>query len=122
MQVINLDEKTQILFAEGLGPFNTVLQQRIYVRSLDDHGKIYEAGYQHTVHEFEPELSTGANGLNFHLPRRFTWSVNDDNGTPLVTINGISNGDFKYGMAGGYAGVINILVLLKDKQLMAEVI
>lgn len=81
-----------------------VLQSRVYVRSVDHHGGIYERGLESVVHEYEPEPVTTPNGIKMRLPRVFEWQVNDDQGNLLISIYGKANGDFKYGMAGGYAG------------------
>ena len=114
-QIINIDERTQVLLVEILGPLNVVIQQRVYLRSLHDYGDIYEDGVKLTVHEFEPNRSTTPNGLSMQLPRNFSWTVNDKNGAPLIIINGISNEDFKYGMAGGYAGSYQYTGTFKEK-------
>ncbi|MCU4415274.1 hypothetical protein KTH71_14755 [Acinetobacter sp. WU_MDCI_Axc73] len=103
-QIINIDEKTQVLLVEVIGPMNSVIQQRVYVRSLDDHGDIYEDGFNLSVQEFEQNRLTTPNGLSMRLPRQFSWTVLDKLGSPLITIKGKSNQDFQYGMAGGYAG------------------
>ncbi|MBJ9984302.1 hypothetical protein IAE19_02445 [Acinetobacter sp. S40] len=103
-QIINIDENTQVLLVEVLGSLNSVIQKRVYLRSLDDYGDIYEEGFNLTVQEFEPNRLTTPNGLSMRLPQQFSWTVNDNHGVPLITIEGRSNQDFQYGMAGGYAG------------------
>lgn len=103
-QILNIDDQTQVLLVEILGPLNVVLQQRVYVRSVDDHGDIYSRGFNLTVSEFEENRVTTPNNLSMRLPRKFTWKVDDNSGNPLIEIEGIANRDFKYGMGGGYAG------------------
>ncbi len=103
-QIINVDEKTQVLFVQVLGPLGLPVQRRIYVRSLDDHGGIYSRGFDFTVQEYEDRPVVSPEGVKMRLPRRFSWRVDDDNGNELITIAGDCNGDFKYGMAAGYAG------------------
>lgn len=103
-QIINVDEKTQVLFVQVLGPLGLPVQRRVYVRSLDDHGGIYSRGFDFTVHEYEDRPVVSPEGMKMRLPKRFSWRVEDDNGNELITIAGDCNGDFKYGMAAGYAG------------------
>jgi len=102
--ILNIDEKTQVLLVEVIGPLNLVLQRRVYVRSIDDHGAIYTKDFKFHVTQFEPERVTTPNGISMRLPQTFYWSVNDDSGQPFMNIEAVANGDFKYGMAGGYAG------------------
>ena len=103
-QILNINNHTQVLFVDTHGPMGLVLQSRVYVRSVDHHGGIYERGLKSVVHEYQPEPVTTPNGIKMRLPRVFEWQVNDDQGNPLISIYGKANGDFKYGMAGGYAG------------------
>lgn len=103
-QIINIDAKTQVLFVQVLGPLGLPVQRRIYVRSLDDHGGIYSRGFDFTVQEYEDRPVVSPEGMTMRLPRRFSWRVDDDSGNELITIAGDCNGDFKYGMAAGYAG------------------
>lgn len=103
-QIINIDERTQVLFVQVLGPMNMPVQRRIYVRSLDDHGGVYTRGFDFTVQELEAEQVVTPRGRRMRLPKKFSWHVDDDEGKELIAIEGLANGDFKYGMTGGYAG------------------
>lgn len=102
--ILNIDEKTQILLVEVYGLLNLVLQRRVYIRSIDDHGSIYSDGFEFNVQEFNPSRVITPNGLSMRLPHRFSWKVNDNSGNPLIEIEGISNQDYKFGMTAGYAG------------------
>jgi hypothetical protein len=103
-QILNIDATTQVLLVEVRGPFGLLVQQRVYVRSLDDHGSIYSRGFDLTVHEYQPQRVTTPAGRSLRLPKAFSWRVDDDQGHELIAIEGVANGDFQYGMAGGYAG------------------
>ncbi|ARU57942.1 hypothetical protein OLMES_3922 [Oleiphilus messinensis] len=103
-QIINIDENTQVLMVEVLGPFNMEVQRRVYVRTLDDHGGIYSKGFDFKVHTFESEEVVTPNGVRMRLPGQFSWRVEDDEGVELITIEGDCNQDFNYGMTAGYAG------------------
>ncbi|BAP37514.1 DUF6670 family protein [Acinetobacter guillouiae] len=113
--ILNIDEKTQVLLVEILGPLNLVLQRRVYIRSTDDHGSIHSNGFNFNVHAFEDQRVITPNGLSMRLARTFSWSVNDDNGNPLIHIDGLTNADFQYGMAGGYAGSYKYKGTFKDR-------
>lgn len=116
-QIINIDDSTQILFVDTHGPAGLVLQSRVYVRSLNEHGGIYEAGFKSKVHQYQDNLVETPNGIKMRLPRSFSWQVNDQQGNLLVKIDGASNHDFKYGMAGGYAGSYQYSGQFKDQEI-----
>lgn len=103
-QILNIDTRTQVLMVEVRGPLNSALQRRVYVRSLDDQGGAYERGFNFEVYEVEDEPVITPDGSTMQLPRKFSWQVEDERGNELITIDGIANGDFKYGMTAGYAG------------------
>ena len=56
------------------------------------------------------------------LPRTFSWCVNDNNGNSLIRIDGLTNADFQYGMAGAMQEAINTKVHSKGVQLKVLVI
>ncbi|WP_139278258.1 DUF6670 family protein, partial [Rhodococcus triatomae] len=96
-QIINVDERTQVLMVEVLGPASVSVQQAVYVRSLDDHGGVYEDGFRFDVFDVEPEPRTTPNGLTMELGTRFEWSVDDENGDELISIDGTTNDDYIFG-------------------------
>lgn len=103
-QIINIDETTQILMVEVLGPFDLPLQRSVYLRSLSDHGSTYENNFRFGVDRLEPSARRTPNGLSMHLASDFHWSVDDEHGNQLIEIHGTTNDDYVYGMAGGYVG------------------
>ncbi len=102
--ILNIDERTQVLMVQVLGPMGMHVQRRVYVRTLDDHGRIYSQGFDFTVQELEAEPVVTPYGAAMRLPKRFSWRVDDERGRELIAIQGLANGDFNYGMAAGYAG------------------
>jgi hypothetical protein len=102
-QIININAHTQALFVEVLGPLSSLLQRRVYIRSLTDHGAIYEKHVQFTVHELEAEIKVTPDGAQMKMPKRFSWQVHYD-GREILVIDAHGNNDFCYGMAAGYAG------------------
>ena len=102
-QILNIDDRTQILMVEVLGPAGVPLQRLVFERDLDGSSWTYGGGFRHSVHEYLP-VATTPDGVPMRLPHTFEWSVDDDNGDELIVIRGTSNDDFAYGMAAGYAG------------------
>ncbi|MCH8498980.1 MAG: hypothetical protein LAT63_10910 [Marinobacter sp.] len=102
--IINIDENTQVLMVEVLGPLGMEVQRRVYVRSLDSHGGIYSEGFDFTIHSREEGAVVSPNGDRMRLPKRFSWRVDGDDGSELISLTGECNGDFNYGMTAGYAG------------------
>lgn len=103
-QILNIDDTTQVLLVEVLGPLGSPVQRRVYVRSLDDHGAVYSRDFQFTVHDYWPTPAATPTGVTMKLPKTFSWSVNDEDGHELIHVDGTSNNDFCYGMAAGFAG------------------
>ncbi|WP_233528583.1 DUF6670 family protein [Antrihabitans stalagmiti] len=103
-QILNIDESTQVLMTEVLGPMGLPLQRSVYVRSLTDHGAVYERGFAFEVDELEAVPRTTPNDVSMHLAKRFRWSVQDDGGNDLIALEAVTNDDYVYGMAGGYVG------------------
>ncbi len=116
-QILNIDDKTQVLFVDLLGPANTILQRRAYVRSLDDHGAIYDRHIRFDVHELEAEFKVTPEGARMKMPKRFSWHVKDDAGQEVIVIEGRANSDFCYGMAAGYAGSYQYTGRFKGKDI-----
>jgi len=119
-QILNIDEKTQVLLVEVLGPFDVIVQQRVYVRSLDDHGQVYSRDFRFEVHEYLANQAITPEGFSMKLPKKFTWSVNDDAGNEIIYVEGMSNNDFCYGMAAGYAGSYTYKGRFKGKAISGD--
>lgn len=102
-QVVNVTPRVQVLMTELTGPFDLPLQRTVYVRDLDDVAATYTRQFTNVVVAELPRHET-PDGFSMRLPHQFTWSVADDDGREVIRIDGTSNDDFAYGMAGGYAG------------------
>lgn len=103
-QIINIDDTTQVLMVEVLGPLGVPVQRAVYLRSLTDHGGTYENNFAFEVQRLEAISRRTPNGLSMRLATDFSWRVDDDHGDELIEIHGVTNNDYVYGMAGGYAG------------------
>lgn len=103
--VVNVDNRTQLLFGQVLGPGGMRLQNEVYVRSLDEPSRVHRRGVRLRIGAYDPESRRTPDGRSMRLPARFTWSVSGRDGdSPLVTVEGTANGDWAYGMAAGFAG------------------
>ena len=103
-QILNVEEKTQVLMTEVLGPAGLPVHRGVYIRDVDGAATTHTRGYEHTVHEYCPDQLTTADGHKMRMPKRFGWRVAGDDGAELITIDGTSNDDFAYGLGTGYAG------------------
>ena len=103
-QILNIDERTQVLMVEVLGPVGVVVQRTVYVRTIDGGGQTFSRGFAHTVTEHAAEPLVTPHGRRMRMPKRFSWAVDDDSGDELIRVDGIGNDDFAFGMAAGYAG------------------
>jgi hypothetical protein len=103
-QILNVDETTQVLMTEVLGPIGLPLHRTVYIRTVDGAATTHTRGYEHTVHEYSPDHLTTPDGHKMRMPKRFNWRVADDDGADLITIDGTTNDDFAYGLGAGYAG------------------
>ncbi|QSE88015.1 hypothetical protein JWS13_04955 (plasmid) [Rhodococcus pseudokoreensis] len=102
--VLNIDANVQVLLAEQRGPQGLPLQRSVYVRNRDGTSEELTNKFRFDVLEHaEPAVLT-PDGRRMQLPRRFSWAVRDQSGRDVVTIEGISNDDFVYGLGAGYVG------------------
>jgi hypothetical protein len=74
------------------------------VRDVDGAATTHTRGFRHQVLEYAPQPLTTPDGHRMRMPRRFTWSVDDGSGNELISIDGVANDDFAYGLGSGYAG------------------
>ncbi len=100
-QIINLDEKTQLLLTRVcMGGATAVC--RLYVRALDRYSLRYEAEWEVTEYREEPGIAP--DGRRMRLPRRFRWNVPGEDGIPLLRIDCEVDTPFTYGLGSGYVG------------------
>jgi len=103
-QIVNVDASTQVLMVEIIGTGGLVIQRMVYVRTTDGHASRHVRGFRHEVHQYASEPLRTPDGFAMRMPASFTWSVQDDDGSELITVHGTTNGDFRYGLGAGYAG------------------
>jgi hypothetical protein len=103
-QVLNVDDRTQVLMGQVLGPAGLPVQQAVYVRSLDGYSRTYPRGCRFTVSAYEDRPRPTPDGREMLLPREFSWRASASDGAELIHVNGTTCGDFTYGMAAGFAG------------------
>lgn len=100
--VLNIDPATQVLLVQVLGPANLPIQRRVYVRGVDDYGSVHTRGFDFTVTEYRSR--TTPTGKAMRVPKRLHWQVLDSRNNPLITIDGVCNDDFSYGLGAGFVG------------------
>jgi hypothetical protein len=101
--VINLDEQTQLLYAELRGPRGVVITRKAYLRGVDDLGAEY-GDAQVVVTEHEPTARVTPDGRTMRLPARLDLVVPDRDGGELARLVGTCPGDWAYGLGAGYVG------------------
>ena len=93
-----------LLMVEIIGSGGLVVQQMVYVRTSDGTATRHVRRFRHHVDTYADERLVTPDGFAMRMPKTFTWSVQDDDGSELITIQGTTNGDFRYGLGAGYAG------------------
>lgn len=101
-QIINISERKQLLLVELLGPGGLRVQRAVYLRSLDDYGRVYERSVEFSVDAYEPEPAQTPDGFLMKLPKRFRWHAETDDGKPLLSLNCEVAGDYEFGLGAGY--------------------
>ena len=102
--VLTLDDSTQALVSEVLGPGGLPVLQAVYLRHVDGRSSVHTRDFTHTVVEWTAQPLTTPDGHEMRMPHTVAWSVQDDDGAPLLDVSVIANGDFTYGLGAGYAG------------------
>lgn len=102
--VLNVDDVTQVLFGMVLGPAGFIIQQEVYIRTVETAGSIvYAAGIDFRVNRYEPEPRVTPDGRRMYVPRSMSWSLTDPEGRTIITVDG-SVDDLVYGLGAGYVG------------------
>ena len=96
-QILNIDERTQVLMTEVLGTAGLPVARYVYVRRTDGTATRNHVDFRNEVIT-STEVTT-PDGATMRLPTSFRWSCGD-----LISIVGETNDDFAYGLAAGYAG------------------
>ncbi|MFC6010276.1 DUF6670 family protein [Nocardia lasii] len=114
-QILNLDDRTQALLVQVLGPAGFPIQKAVYLRSLDSYGGVYTRGFDFRVREYEPEPRRTPDGRTMRLPKALSWQVLDDEGRDLLTIDGTVGGDYSYGLGAGFVGTYDYTGTYRDR-------
>lgn len=102
--VLNVDAVTQVLFVTLLGPADIIIQQAVYVRTVEAAGsEVYTAGIDFRVDRHEPEPRVTPDGRCMRLPQSLSWSLTDSEGRTIISIHGAVD-DLVYGLGAGYVG------------------
>lgn len=102
--VLNVDDRTQLLMGQVLGPGGVPIQQVVHVRGIGSPSRTYSRDFRFDVRSFEQEPRTAPDGRVTRLPKDFTWRVSDGPDGEPISVEGTTSGDFTYGLGAGYAG------------------
>ncbi len=116
-QVLNVDERTQLLFTHVVGPRGIRLRSAVYERSLDDYGNVLTFGHVFAVHEHEDQPLTTPDGRAMSMPRRFSWRVADDDRHEAVRIDASTHGDWAYGLGAGFCGTFDYTGIYREREI-----
>jgi hypothetical protein len=103
-QIINIDDDTQVLMTEVLGPAGLPVHRCVYLRHRNGTSSTHLRGFRHVVLEEAPERLLTPDGHLMPMPKQLRWSVDNADGTVLISIDATTNDDFTYGLGAGYAG------------------
>jgi hypothetical protein len=101
--VLNLDERTQLLCGELLGPGGVVLTRSAYVRGLDDPGSESQR-VRFTVETHADQPRRTPDGREMRLPATLRLEADEPDGTPMTRLAGECHGDWAYGLGAGFVG------------------
>lgn len=101
--VLNVDERTQVLFGEARLRGGIPVIRAAWVRGLDDYGTEY-ADASLTVHSREDEARVTPGGHRMRLPSTLTVAARDGGGSEVFALDGRTNGDWAYGLGAGFVG------------------
>ena len=111
-QIINLQDKRQLLLAQIRNNFNQIVQSRIYLRDETSCSAVmFDEGVYFKVHRVYPKVTT-PNRQEMYLPREFEWHFS--NAETTIHIYAQSRGDFKFGLAAGYVGSFTYQLHIND--------
>lgn len=116
-QVLNVDDRTQLLFAHVVGPGGVRLRSAVYERSLDSYGNVLTFGHVFAVHEHDAEPLVTPDGRAMSMPKRFSWRVADDDRHEAVRLDGTAKGDWVYGLGAGFSGTFDYEGIYRDREL-----
>ena len=106
-QIINLENKKQLLLAHIRNSFNQIVQSRIYLRDFKTGQSEMFENVLFKLHRVYPKVTT-PNGQEMYLPREFEWNL--QSATRKIKVIAESRGDFKFGLAAGYVGSFSYTV------------
>jgi hypothetical protein len=78
--------------------------QAVYLRHVDGRATVHTRGFTHAVTDWARRPLTTPDGHHMRVPAAVAWSVQNDDGAPLLDVVARANGDFTYGLGAGYAG------------------
>jgi hypothetical protein len=93
--VVNVDDRTQLLFTRVRGPLGLPVQRAVHVRTPEG-ATVHRRGHYWVVREHA--TAETPDGRTMRLPQRFSWGAQE------VEIHGVAHGDWSYGLGAGFVG------------------
>ncbi|MDT4920659.1 MAG: hypothetical protein QOI15_1561 [Pseudonocardiales bacterium] len=106
--VLNVDDRTQLLFSHVTGPGRIPVQRAVHIRTPGSVERV-RAGHRWDVDEYAPEPLVTPDGRTMRMPERFTW------GATGIEVRGTAAGDWVYGLGAGYVGSYDYEGTLRGK-------
>lgn len=103
-QIINVDDRTQVLLTHVSGPLGTPLIRTAYVRTIDGGSHGYSTGCTFTVDRYAVDRLPTPDGRTMAIPDRYRWSLVDQAGRVILSLECEAAGDWAYGLGAGFVG------------------
>ncbi|WP_288378249.1 DUF6670 family protein [uncultured Acinetobacter sp.] len=116
--VLNLTDQLQVLLTQVRNQWNQIIYSRADLRNLDGRVESYKDNVFFQIQRLYPKVTT-PNFKEMYLPREFLWQVYVKD-CLLLEVKGKSRGDFKFGLAAGYAGSFQFNAIYNNQHYKGE--
>ncbi|MDH6282489.1 DUF6670 family protein [Prescottella agglutinans] len=103
-QIVNVDDRTQVLLTHVSGPFGTPVIRTAYVRTVDGGSHGYTTGCTFTVDRVADQRLRTPDGRTMTVPDRYRWRLVDEAGSEVLFLECEAAGDWAYGLGAGFVG------------------
>ncbi len=114
-QIINLDERTQLLLTDVRSLGRTAFKG-VHVRTLDGEAEVHAQDVEFRIHDYLPEPAIAPDGRSMRLPRRFGWIVRDADDAIILDIRCTIASPWRYGHGRGYVASYDFEGSFRDQQ------
>jgi len=103
-QIVNVDDRTQVLLTHVSGPFGIPVIRTAYVRTVDGGSRGYTTGCTLTVDRCADQRLRIPDGRTMAVPDRYRWRLVDGAGREVLFLECEAAGDWAYGLGAGFVG------------------